>query len=115
MEKEESGQLLGQAQLYSQQMQNIVTQKTALAIELSEIKRALDEMKKTKEKSVFRLSGTILIKTDTADVKKDLEEKENMISLRAKTLEKQEARVKERLEELRTRLIKVPKAKASEE
>jgi len=115
MWKEESEQLLNQAQLYSQQMQNIMTQKTAFAIELNEIRKSLEELHKTKEKTVFKLSGPILIKVDTEEVIKELQEKENMLNLRVKTLEKQEARIKERVNELRTKLIKVPKAKDAEE
>jgi len=116
-EKEVSGQVLHQAQLYTQQIQNIMTQKTTLALELNEIKKALEEVKKTKEKSVYKLSGTIMIRMDTADVQKDLEEKENMFNLRVKTLEKQEARLKEKIEELRTRLIHVkpPETKENED
>jgi prefoldin beta subunit len=107
MEKDQTGQILGQAQLYSQQIQNVVAQKTAFTMELNEIKRALEEVVKAKEKYVYKLSGPILIKVDAAELKKDFEEKEIMINLRLKTLEKQEAKLKERIDELRTRMIKV--------
>ncbi len=99
-------QLLGQAQLYSQQIQSIVTQKTALTIELNEINKALEELGKTEEKFVYKLSGPVLMKTETAKMKGDLEEKESMINLRIKTLEKQEQRVKEKIDELRAKIIK---------
>jgi prefoldin beta subunit len=113
MEKADSN-LLGQAQLYSQQIQLIVTQKTALLMELNEIKKALEEMGKTEEKFVYKLSGPILIRVETAEMKQDLREKEGMINLRVKTLEKQEIRVKERIDELRTKIIKVRPEKATE-
>jgi prefoldin beta subunit len=103
MEKE-TEQLLSQAQLYQQQIQTLITQKTALSMELNEIKKALEEIEKTKEKSVLKVSGPILIKVDTKDMKKDLGEKENMINLRLKTIEKQEVKVKEKIEELRSKL-----------
>ena len=98
-------QLLSQAQLYQQQIQTLITQKTALNMELNEIKKALEEIEKTKEKSVLKVSGPILIKVDTDDMKKDLDEKENMINLRLKTIEKQEVKVKEKIEELRSKLM----------
>jgi prefoldin beta subunit len=104
----ETEQLLSQAQIYQQQIQTILTQKNALILELNEIKKALEEIKKTGEKSVFKISGPILIKTDTKDVKKDLTEKENVIDLRMKTIEKQESKLKEKIEELRSRLAKSP-------
>jgi prefoldin beta subunit len=115
MEKEEAGQLLNQAQLYSQQIQNIIAQKTALVLELNEMKRALEEVRKTKEKFVFKLSGPIMIKVDTAELKKEFEERESLASLRIKTLEKQEVKLKEKIDELRTKIIKVRPAKAESE
>lgn len=109
--KKEDEQVLNQAQIYQQQIQTILTQKGTLSLELNEIKKALEEVGKTKEKSVFRVSGPILIKMDTKDAKKDLEEKENLINLRVKTIEKQEAKLKEKIEELREKLMKShPKA-----
>lgn len=76
-------------------------------MELNEIKKALEEVVKAKEKSVYRLSGTILIKVGVTELRKDFEDKESMISLRLKTLDKQEAKLKEKIDELRTRMIKV--------
>lgn len=116
MEKDQTSQILGQAQLYSQQIQTVAAQKAALTMELNEIKRALEEVKKVKEKFVYKLSGPILIKVDAQELVKDFEEKENMVNLRLKTLEKQELRLKEKIEELRTRMIKVaPSSKDDEE
>ena len=102
----ESEQLLTQAQIYQQQIQNILTQKSALSLELNEIKKALEEIEKTSEKFVFKLSGPIMIRVDTKDIKKDLNEKENMINLRLNTIEKQESKLKEKIGELRTKIMK---------
>jgi prefoldin beta subunit len=116
MEKDQTSQILGQAQLYSQQIQTVAAQKAALTMELHEIKRALEEVKKAKEKFVYKLSGPILIKVDSDELVKDFDEKETMVNLRLKTLEKQELRLKEKIEELRTRMIKVaPSSKDDEE
>jgi len=116
MEKDQTSQILGQAQLYSQQIQTVAAQKAALTMELHEIKRALEEVKKAKEKFVYKLSGPILIKVDSDELVKDFDEKETMVNLRLKTLEKQEMRLKEKIEELRTRMIKVaPSSKDDEE
>jgi prefoldin beta subunit len=105
MEKE-AQQLLNQAQIYQQQIQTVLTQKNALILELNEIKKALEEIRKTGEKSVFKISGPILVKVGTKEIKKDLDEKVNLINMRMKTIEKQEMRLKERIEELRTKLTK---------
>ena len=104
----EAEQLLGQAQIYQQQIQNIMAQKSAMSMELSDIKKALEEIEKTSEKHVYKLSGPLLIKTDTKDVKKELTEREEIISMRVKTYEKQEEKLKEKIEGLRSKITHSP-------
>ncbi len=99
-------QLLGQAQLYQQQMQSILNQKELISMQVMEIDKALEALETTKEKDVFKISGPILIKTGKAEVKKELKEKKEAISLRIKSLEKGENRMKAQMEELRARLSK---------
>jgi len=99
-------QLLGQAQLYQQQMQSILNQKELISMQVMEIDKALEALETTKENEVFKISGPILIKTGKALVKKELKEKKEAISLRIKSLEKGENRMKAQMEELRARLSK---------
>ena len=99
-------QLLGQAQLYQQQMQSILNQKELISMQVMEIDKALEALETTKEKDVFKISGPILIKTGKILVKKELNEKKEAISLRIKSLEKGENRLKAQIEELRARLSK---------
>ena len=107
----EAEQLLGQAQIYQQQIQNIMAQKSAMAMELNDIKKALEEIEKTSEKHVYKLSGPLLIKMGIKDVKKDLTEREETISMRVKTYEKQEEKLKEKIEGLRSKITQSqPKA-----
>lgn len=107
----EMEQLLGQAQIYQQQIQTIMAQKTALTMELNEIKKALEELEKTTEKHVYKLSGPLMIRVGMKDIKKEMTEKEDTIKLRVKTFEKQELKLKERIEGLREKLTKnQPKA-----
>ncbi len=99
-------QLLGQAQLYQQQLQGLMNQKELMNMQLIEIDKALEALETTKEKDVFKISGPILIKTGKLEVKKELKEKKDAISLRIKSLEKGETRLKSQMEELRARLSK---------
>ena len=92
--------------MYQQQIQTVLAQKEALTLQVAEIKRALEELGKTKETEVYKLAGPVLIKTKLADVKKDLEVKEKTIGLRLKTLETSEKKIMEKLEELRKKLLK---------
>jgi prefoldin beta subunit len=109
-ENERIQQLLNQAQLYQQQVQNILAQKETLNIQLIEIGKALEELGKTREADVYKIAGPILIKSKKADVKKDLKEKEDTIRNRLKTLESGEKRIREKIEELRGK-ISAPKGK----
>ncbi len=106
MASEQAQQLLGQAQIYQQQMQGILTQKEIMSTQLVEIEKAIDELGKTKEKQVYRISGPILIKSSKSEVKKDLEEKKNLIAMRVKSLEKSEDKIKEKMGVLREKLTK---------
>ena len=97
-------QIIEQFQLYQQQAQNITTQKNTFTMELREINNAIDEMEKSKEEYVYRISGPILVKAKKSEVKKELEEKKEIIELRIKTLERQEEKVKEKLDELKEKI-----------
>jgi prefoldin beta subunit len=103
---QEAQQILGQAQVYQQQMQSILAQKETLKVQQLEIKKALEDIGKSAEASVFKASGPILIKSSKEDVKKELSEKEEFISTRLQTLERSEKKVKEKIEEIRQKLAK---------
>lgn len=102
-------QLLEQAQAYQQQIQGVVSQKEALNLQMMEVKKALEEIGKSEETELYKLSGPVLIKAKKADVEKELKERQESIELRVKTLEKSESRIKEKIEELRKKLTESSK------
>ena len=104
--QEQAQHLLGQAQVYQQQMQSIMAQKETLKVQQLDIKRALEEIGKSAEGQVYKASGPILIKSSAEDVKKELSEKDEFITTRLQTLERSEKKVKEKIEELREKLSK---------
>jgi prefoldin beta subunit len=105
--QEQAQQLLGQAQVYQQQMQSIMAQKETLKIQQMEIKKALEEITKAAaSEHVYKASGPILIKSTKEDVKKELSEKDEFITTRLQTLDRSEKKVKEKIEELREKLSK---------
>jgi len=108
MTSQQAQQLLMQAQAYQQQIQNIVTQKETLKLQEMEIKKALEELEKTQEKNVYKNSGPILVKTTKEEVTKNLKDKQELIEARIKTLEKNEQKVKEKIDELREKLMQAP-------
>jgi len=109
MVSKEVEQILGQAQVYQQQIQAIMTQKGAFTLEISEIKKALEELEKTKEREAYKISGPILIKSDVKKLKKDLKDKLDFLNLKLKNMEKQESMVKEKIGELRDKLSELEK------
>jgi prefoldin beta subunit len=102
----EQQQLLQSAAVLQQQLQNIMMQREAMSVQVLEIKKALDELGKTSEKEVYKIAGPILIKSAKAGVLKELKDRDETFGLRLKSLEKEEKRIKLKIEELREQLIK---------
>lgn len=106
---DQTRQLLEQAQVYQQQMQGLITQKEALSLQLLEVSRALEELGKSKEQDVYKLSGPVMIKAKKAEAEAELKERKESIELRTKTIDKSEARIREKIEELRKKLSEASK------
>ncbi len=90
-------------QILEQNLQNIFLQKQAFQMELSETQSASREVEDSNDE-VFKIVGQLMIKTDKAKVKKELSNKEKILTLRTKTIEKQEASLMEKLNILREEL-----------
>lgn len=88
-----------------QNLQAILMQKQQIEVELVEIDKALEELKKiSAEDSVYKTAGPVLIKAVRDDVVKELEEKKELSNTRVMVLSKQETRVKENLKEIQTKI-----------
>jgi prefoldin beta subunit len=109
MTSKEVEQLLGQAQIYQQQIQAIMTQRGAFSLEINEIKKAMEELEKTREGSAYKISGPILIKSSVKSLKKDLKDKLDFLNLKLKNIERQEAMLKERIGGLKDKLSEMEK------
>jgi len=95
-------------QLIEQSLQNILYQKQAFQMELSETRAALEEIKSSGDE-VFKIVGHLMIKTDKEKIKKELLDKEKFLDLRLKSLEKQEKTFSEQLESFRDEILKSDK------
>ena len=100
-------QLLSQAQIYQQQIQAILTQKSVFNLEIGEIKKAMEELEKTKETTAYKISGPILIKSNVKSLKRDLKDKIDFLNLKLKNIEKQESMLKEKIGGLREKLSEI--------
>lgn len=92
-------------QFLEQGLQNILFQKQAFQMELSEAKEALKELENSKDE-VFKVIGQIMIKTEKSKIKEELLNKIKIFELRMKNLEKQEVSLSERIEKIRDDSLK---------
>ena len=97
-------QEIQEMQMLDQNLHNLLLQKQAFQMELSETQSATKEIEKSGD--VFKLIGDLLIKKDSKSVKEELSNREKILELRIKSIEKQEDSLSKRIEELRKKLTK---------
>lgn len=111
---QEQLQKMQQAQ---QSLQSILLQKQQLEMEQIDSDKALEELKKASDDElVYKHAGSILIKSTKNDLIAELEERKELSKTRSTVLAKQEARVKESLQEQESKInemIKKTSADAS--
>jgi prefoldin beta subunit len=91
-------------QILEQNLQQLLMQKQAFQMELSEVENAVEEIKKAGE-DVYKIVGQIMIKSKKSDIQKELKEKQDLISVRMKTLDSQEKALAKSAEELRKKVL----------
>lgn len=109
MTEEPSKQLQDQINRLQQmriQLQMIVQQRQQVELRLKEIEESLSELEKTDEKTpIYKSVGAILIKTKGKnEIIKELKSDKESLELRKQTLDKQEGRTKEKLNELQSKI-----------
>ena len=88
------------------QLQMIMQQRQQVELRLKEVEEALTEIEKTDNKApIYKSIGAILLKTKGKDeILKELKENKESLDLRKNTLDKQEGRTKEKLNELQSKV-----------
>lgn len=88
------------------QLQMIMQQRQQIELRLKETDEALEELNNANDKtSIYKSVGAILIKTKgKSEVIKELKSNKESLELRKTTLEKQEGRNKEKLNELQSKV-----------
>jgi len=104
MDKDTEKQI-SQLQLMEQNMQNFQAQKQNFQAHLFEVENALKELDNLKG-SAYKIVGAIMVSSDPAQLKKDLESKKELLELRVKNLKKQEDGVREKAEKLQAEVVK---------
>ena len=104
MESEETQKKIAQLQSLEQNLQNFLMQKQTFQSQLVEIDNAIDEVEKSSG-SVFKIIGSVMVSSKKDDVKKDLQDKKEVVSLRVSNLEKQEEKIKEKASKLQKEVL----------
>jgi len=95
-------------QMLEQNIHNLLMQKQAFQMESAETKSALKEIDNSGDE-VFKIVGQLMIKTDKTKMKEELENKDKLLDLRLKTIEKQEQNFSEKAQKLQEELMKEKK------
>jgi len=99
----ETEQKIGQLQMFEQSLQNFLGQKQQFQVQLVEIESALTELDNTDK--AYKIVGNIMVEADKNELKADLQSKKEMLELRIKTMEKQEAQVREKASKLQSEIL----------
>jgi prefoldin beta subunit len=110
--EKETEEKIQQLQIYEQSSQNIILQKQQFQSQLTEIDSALKGLEKASES--YKIIGNIMVKSDSLELKKELEDKKVAVELRIKTMEKQENSIKEKIEKLQREVMENMKDKDSD-
>ena len=108
---EDKNKKIQEMQVLEQNLQNLLLQKQAFQIELSETQSALKEIENAGDE-VFKIIGQLMLKTEKTKIKQELLNKEKILNLRTKTIEKQEVSLTEQLDSLREEVMKLMKKQA---
>jgi prefoldin beta subunit len=100
----ESENKLNQLQMLEQSMQNMLMQKQQFQLQHVEIESALKELEKVDE--AYKIVGNIMVLSKKTDLKEDLTSKKEIIGLRIKNIEKQEAQLRDKASKLQNEVMK---------
>ena len=89
--------------MLQQNVANISAQKQQFVSQLSEFNSADKALDKTN--TAYKIIGNIMIATNKDDLKKNIQEKKEMLNIRIKTLEKQENAMEEKAEAMQKEIM----------
>ena len=96
---------LQQLQQLQQQYEMVVQQRLQIDVKLRENQNALEEISKAEDTiPIFKSVGNLIIKAKKEEILKELQEEKETLSVRKKSLENQESRLKEKLEDLQKKI-----------
>jgi prefoldin beta subunit len=99
----EAEEKIQQLTMLEQNIQNTSLQKQGFHLQLLEIEAALKEIENSTE--TYKIVANIMVKSDKAELRKDLNDKKEMVELRIRSLEKQESKLREKVTGLQQEVL----------
>ncbi len=101
---------ISRLQSLEQNVQQYVMRRQQFSQQLMEIESALKELESSPE--AYKIVGNIMVKTSKDQLKKELAERKELADMRIQSLDKQEQKVTEKVEELKKEVMaEIKKAK----
>ncbi|MCC5994035.1 MAG: prefoldin subunit [Candidatus Aenigmarchaeota archaeon] len=90
--------------LLEQQLRNVLLQKEALKLQISEIEAALNELSQYKEENTYKVVGNVMVKKRKEEVEKELKEMKEDMQIKIVSLENIEKDLVEKIRKIEERL-----------
>ena len=101
---EDRAKKIQEMQILEQSMQQIIMQKQAFQMELSETEAALNELENSGDEA-YKVIGQLMLRSDKKKIKEELENKHKLMKTRADALDKQEEEFSKKLEVIRDEVV----------
>lgn len=96
-------------QVYEQNLQSIVQQKQNFVSQLAEFDSAFQELQNSPK--AYKIIGNIMVKQDIEKMKDEIASKKEMLEIRIKSIEKQEQKIKEKINDTQKKVMRGIKKK----
>lgn len=91
-------------QVFEQNLQQLAMQRQQFQSQLIETENALKETQNSEK--AYKIIGNIMVLLDKTHIQKDLKEKQDIINLRIKNIEKQEEQIRKQAKDLQQEVVK---------
>lgn len=102
MEKDTEDKI-SQLSLIEQNAHRFLNQKQTFQAQMMEIESALKEIKTSN--NAYKIIGNIMVSSDKASLEKELETKKEMLSIRVRSIENQEKKLKEKASQIQKEVM----------
>ena len=99
----EAQEKIARLQLLEQNLQQFLMQRQQFQTQLFEVENALKELDAAQ--TVYKIVGNIMVSSNKDVMKKDLEQRKELITVRLSSIEKQESQLKDKAKKLQEEVL----------